>query len=130
MEIVDLIEITLPDEDAFLKIRETLTRIGLASKRDNTLYQSCHILHKRGKYYIVHFKEMFVLDGKQSTLDQEDIARRNTIIDLLTQWNLCLVVEPEKIKEPRASMNHVKVIPFKQKSDWNLVAKYTIGKKD
>jgi hypothetical protein len=130
MEINDLIEITLPDEDAFLKIRETLTRIGLASKRDNTLYQSCHILHKRGLYYLVHFKEMFLLDGKTSTFDEEDVGRRNAIIDLLSQWNLCSVVHPERIKEPKASMSQIKVIPFKQKNDWKLVAKYTIGKKN
>jgi len=130
MDANDLVEINLPNEDAFLKIRETLTRIGLASKRDNTLYQSCHILHKRGKYYIVHFKEMFALDGKNTTFDQEDVARRNSIIDLLVQWNLCSVVQPDTIKEPKAPMNQIKVIPFKQKNDWNLIAKYTIGKKN
>jgi len=130
MDAIDLVEINLPNEDAFLKIRETLTRIGLASKRDNTLYQSCHILHKRGKYYIVHFKEMFALDGKTTTFDTEDVARRNAIIDLLVQWSLCSVVEPERIKDPKASMSQIKVIPFKQKNDWNLIAKYTIGKKE
>jgi hypothetical protein len=130
MDVNELVEITLPDEDAFLKIRETLTRIGLASKRDNTLYQSCHILHKRGAYFIVHFKEMFALDGKTTTFDVDDVGRRNAIIDLLIQWNLCSVVHPEKIKEPKASMSQIKVIPFKQKNDWKLVAKYTIGKKD
>ena len=130
MDANELVEINLPNEEAFLKIRETLTRIGLASKKDNTLYQSCHILHKRGKYYIVHFKEMFALDGKSTTFDTDDVARRNAIIDLLVQWNLCSVVDPERIKEPKALMNQIKVIPFKQKNDWNLVAKYTIGKKD
>jgi len=130
MDINDLVEIELPDEQAFLKIRETLTRIGLASKKENTLYQSCHILHKRGKYYLVHFKEMFALDGKPSTLDESDVGRRNTIIDLLVQWNLCKVLNPEKIEEPRANMSQIKVIPFKEKNDWDLVAKYTIGKKE
>jgi hypothetical protein len=122
------VEITLAQPDDFLKVRETLTRIGVASKKDNTLYQSCHILHKRGKYAIVHFKEMFVLDGKPSSLDASDVARRNTICDLLQQWGLAKIVAPEAIAENKAPMSQIKIVSFKDKNNWQLVSKYNIGK--
>jgi len=127
--IADLVEIKLIDEDSFLKVRETLTRIGVASKKDNTLYQSCHILHKRGIYYIVHFKEMFALDGKPTDLSENDIARRNTIANLLQDWELIKVVEPTRTVEPIVSISQIKILPHKEKDEWNLVSKYNIGKK-
>lgn len=122
------VEITLAQPDDFLKVRETLTRIGVASKQNNTLYQSCHILHKRGQYAIVHFKEMFLLDGKPSSLDESDIARRNTICDLLQQWGLVKIVAPEIIAEKKAPMSQIKIVSFKDKANWELVSKYNIGK--
>jgi len=122
-----LVEIELNDDDDFLKIRETLTRIGIASKKDRTLYQSCHILHKRGKYYIVHFKELFALDGKPSNFDENDVARRNTIANLLAEWELLSLVDVEKSSEPTVPMNQIKIIAHKSKSDWNLITKYNIG---
>jgi len=122
-----LVEIELNDDDDFLKIRETLTRIGIASKKDQTLYQSCHILHKRGKYYIVHFKELFALDGKPSNFDENDVARRNTIANLLAEWELLSLVDVEKSSEPKVPMNQIKIIAHKSKSDWNLITKYNIG---
>lgn len=124
-----LVKVTLVKDENFLKIKETLTRIGIASKKDNTLYQSCHILHKRGDFYIPHFKEMFLLDGKEANLEESDIGRRNTIIDLLVQWKLITVVEPESILSPRAPISGIKVVSFKDKANWTLVAKYTVGKK-
>lgn len=124
-----MVEVSLVRDENFLKIRETLTRIGVASRRDNTLYQSCHILHKRGAFYIVHFKEMFLLDGKESTLEQSDIGRRNTIISLLVQWKLVTVIDPSEIETPRASLSSIKIVSFKDKKDWTLVAKYTVGRK-
>ena len=129
IRIEDLVEVTLDEKDDFLKVRETLTRIGLASKKDNTLYQSCHILHKQGKYYIVHFKELFALDGKDTDLTENDIARRNTIVNLLAEWELVKIVNKEQTKDPIVSMSQVKIIPYKEKDDWNLVTKYSIGKK-
>ena len=123
-----MLEVTLNEPDDFLKIRETLTRIGVASKKSNTLFQSCHILHKQGKYYIVHFKELFALDGKQTDLNEDDIARRNTIAKLLAEWDLVNVVEEQQL-QPADSMSSIKVIPFSQKTEWDLVAKYNIGKK-
>ena len=128
-EVKDLIEITFPEKDDFLKIRETLTRIGVASRKEQELYQSCHILHKRGKYYITHFKELFILDGKPSNIDENDIGRRNTIINLLQQWSLLKVVNPDSIKEPTAPLSQIKVIAFKEKNEWVLETKYNIGKK-
>jgi hypothetical protein len=122
-----LIEVRLRNPEDFLKIRETLSRIGLASKKDNTLYQSCHILHKQGKYYIVHFKELFMLDGKEASFTEGDIARRNRIVDLLEEWELIEIVNPEMIDEPIAPINQIKIIPHKEKNKWNLVTKYTIG---
>jgi hypothetical protein len=123
-----MVEVRLNKEDDFLKIKETLTRVGVASERTKTLYQSCHILHKRGRYYITHFKEMFALDGKPTSLDDEDVQRRNTIIQLLSDWGLLTVVDPSRIADA-APMRLVKVIPFKEKDQWQLVAKYRIGKK-
>ncbi len=122
------VDIKLPQN--FLKIKETLTRIGVASKKDNTLYQSCHILHKRGKYAIMHFKELFILDGKieETVIDEDDLARRNMITKLLEEWDLLSIEKPEEVG-PLASMAEIKVIPWKQKSEWNLVAKYSIGQK-
>jgi hypothetical protein len=122
------IEIELPNEDSFLKVRETLTRCGVAGKQNDVLYQSCHILHKRGRYAIMHFKEMFILDGKSSTFDEFDLARRNTICRLLQEWGLIKVKDQSKL-EKQASMSQVKIIPHKEKSQWTLVAKYQIGKK-
>lgn len=125
-EIVDsLIEIQLIDNDSFLKIKETLTRIGVASKRDKTLYQSCHILHKRGKFYIVHFKELFALDGKTTTLDTVDRDRRNSIALLLNEWGLCRLLS----KISTEVIPNFKVIPYKEKHEWRLIPKYTVGKK-
>jgi len=124
-----LVEVELPNEESFLKIKETLTRIGIASKKDRKLYQSCHILHKQGKYYIVHFKELFMLDGKINDFSEEDQARRNTIVNLLQEWGLLKLVEADKIKEPVAPMSQIKILPFKDKDEWELVAKYSIGKK-
>ena len=129
IRIEDMVEVLLEEKDDFLKVRETLTRIGLASKKDNTLYQSCHILHKQGKYYIVHFKELFALDGKETDLTENDIARRNTIVNLLAERELVKIVNKDQTKDPIVSMSQVKIIPYKEKDDWNLVTKYSIGKK-
>ena len=129
IRIEDMVEVLLEEKDDFLKVRETLTRIGLASKKDNTLYQSCHILHKQGKYYIVHFKELFALDGKETDLTENDIARRNTIVNLLAEWELVKIVNKDQTKDPIVSMSQVKIIPYKEKDEWNLVTKYSIGKK-
>jgi hypothetical protein len=123
------VEVTLRSEDDFLKVKETLTRIGVASEKNKTLYQSCHILHKRGKYYIVHFKELFALDGKPSSFDEEDKARRNTIANLLSDWELVDLVDESKSSEPTLSMKFIKIIPFKEKHEWDLISKYKIGKK-
>ena len=123
-----MLEVTIKQPDDFLKIRETLTRIGVASRKDKTLYQSCHILHKQGKYFIVHFKELFALDGKKATLVANDIQRRNTIAILLQDWNLIDIVKPTDA-EDKAPLSQIKVLPFKEKKEWNLSAKYNIGKK-
>ena len=124
----DMVEVTLSEPDDFLKVRETLTRIGVASRKEKKLYQSCHILHKRGKYYIVHFKELFALDGKKANLTVNDVQRRNRIIQLLCDWGLIVVNAPENIKEI-APLNQIKVIAFKEKAEWALETKYNIGKK-
>lgn len=130
MNLIDtLVEVRLKEEQNFLKIRETLTRIGVSSRKDKTLYQSCHILHKQGKYYIVHFKELFALDGKETDFSDDDKARRNTITNLLAEWGLLEVVNPSKIEDPRAPLSQVKIITHKEKAEWNLVAKYSVGKK-
>ena len=123
-----MLEVTLKQPDDFLKIRETLSRIGVASRKDKTLFQSCHILHKQGKYYIVHFKELFALDGKKATLVENDVQRRNTISVLLQDWNLLSIVKPEAA-ENKAPLSQIKIIAFKEKKEWNLQAKYNIGKK-
>jgi len=125
--IQDLVEITFPEKDDFLKIRETLSRIGVASRKEKELFQSCHILHKKGKYYIVHFKELFKLDGKQTNFDESDMGRRNTIVDLLRQWNLVKVLNPQQILDPRAPLSQIKVMPYKEKNEWKLTQKYSIG---
>ena len=125
----ELIEVTLPEPDDFLKIRETLSRIGVASKKDRTLYQSCHILHKQGKYYIVHFKQLFLLDGKKSDFSDDDRSRLNTIVNLLAEWNLLGLADPQKSKEPVAPLSQIKILSHKEKNDWILVTKYNIGKK-
>lgn len=119
----DMLEICLPDPDSFLKIRETLSRIGVASKHERTLFQSCHILHRQGKYYICSFKEMFLISGKDSNITVEDIRRRNTIAKLLEQWGLCTVVQEDLMTTP---INTIKIVPFKEKRDWNLVQKFTM----
>jgi hypothetical protein len=130
MSTVDsLIEVTLASEEDFLKIKETLTRIGVASRKDRKLFQSCHILHKQGRYYIVHFKELFALDGKPSNFSDDDVARRNTIVNLLAEWGLIKLVNAQKSSEPVAPFSQVKVITHKEKDEWELVAKYNIGKK-
>lgn len=126
--IEDMLEVTIKQPDDFLKVRETLTRIGVASRKDKTLFQSCHILHKQGKYYIVHFKELFALDGKLATLSENDIQRRNTIAVLLADWALIDIVKKEAA-ENKAPLSQIKVLPFKEKKEWTLSAKYNIGKK-
>ena len=126
-QVKDLVEITFPEKDDFLKIRETLSRIGVASRKDKELFQSCHILHKKGKYYIVHFKELFALDGKRANLTQNDVQRRNRIIQLLSDWGLITTVIEEKLDI--APLNQIKVISYKEKGDWTLETKYNIGKK-
>jgi len=125
MNINDLLEVELPTNDSFLKIKETLTRIGIASNKNKTLYQSCHILFKRNKYYIVHFKELFMLDGKAESLSDEDRDRRNRIANLLKDWGLLTIVKPVQINPDI----RIKVLSYKEKPDWNLIAKYTIGKR-
>ena len=124
-----LLEITLNEPDDFLKVRETLTRIGVASRKDNKLFQSCHILHKQGRYFIVHFKELFILDGKKSNLEENDIARRNTIATLLSDWGLISFVQNKQL-EPIAPLRQIKIIPYKEKSEWELCPKYNIGHKN
>ena len=128
-DINNLVEVRLKKDDDFLKIRETLTRIGVASKKEKTLYQSCHILHKQGRYFIVHFKELFALDGKPSNFSESDIARRNTITNLLKEWDLVEIVSDSQTQNPVAPIIQVKVLPFKEKQEWELVAKYNIGKR-
>lgn len=123
-----MLEVKLPEPDNFLKIKETLTRIGVASKKDKTLYQSCHILHKQGRYFIVHFKELFALDGKESNISVGDIERRNTICGLLEEWGLLKIVNQAKAAQ-RVSLSQIKVVSFKEKYEWDLVPKYNIGKK-
>lgn len=127
MSVETLIEVTLPQTDDFLKVKETLTRIGVASRKERKLYQSCHILHKKGKYYITHFKELFILDGKQSSFSEEDKARRNTIVNLLAEWGLVKVVDESMTQDPVAPLSQIKILPHKEKKDWELVPKYNIG---
>ena len=129
VSIETMVEVTLENQDDFLKVRETLTRIGIASRKDKTLYQSCHVLHKQGKYYIVHFKELFALDGKPANFDQSDLSRRNTIANLLSDWGLIKLVSPDKSADPVAPLSQIKILPHKEKDEWTLEAKYTIGRK-
>jgi len=127
--IKSLVEVTLPSDDSFLKVKETLTRIGVASRKDRKLYQSCHILHKQGRYYIVHFKELFMLDGKVNNFDDEDKGRRNAVVNLLEEWNLIQVVDHSQIEDPVAPLSQIKVLAYKDKDQWELIPKYSIGKK-
>ena len=124
-----MIECTLEEPDDFLKVRETLTRIGVASRKDKILYQSCHILHKQGRYFIVHFKELFALEGKPTNFSENDQARRNTIANLLAEWGLIKLINPEEISELVVPLNQLKILAFKEKDLWELTAKYNIGSK-
>jgi hypothetical protein len=124
----DMVEVILGEPDDFLKVRETLTRIGVASRKEKKIYQSCHILHKQGKYFIVHFKELFALDGKNTNLSLNDVQRRNRIVQLLSDWGLITVVNPEQIAD-LAPLNQIKVLAFKEKEEWTLESKYNIGRK-
>jgi hypothetical protein len=128
-DISKFVEVQLKEEDDFLKVRETLTRIGVSSRKERILYQSCHILHKQGKYYIVHFKELFALDGKPSNISDNDVQRRNTIANLLEQWGLVKIMNPQIVRDNMAPIHQIKIISFKEKDDWELVTKYNIGKK-
>ena len=123
-----MLEVTLNEPDDFLKVRETLTRIGVASRKDKKLFQSCHILHKQGRYFIVHFKELFLLDGKKSNLEENDLARRNTIAQLMSDWGLISIDSSLKV-DSLAPMRQIKIIPYKEKNDWELCPKYNIGNK-
>lgn len=129
MDLSNFIEVTLPQQENFLKVKETLTRIGISSKTENKLYQSCHILHKKGKYYIVHFKELFMLDGMPTAFPESDQARRNTIANLLAEWGLINLVDPAKSKELVVPVSYLKILPYGEKKDWELVPKYNIGRK-
>lgn len=124
----DMLEITLNEPDDFLKVRETLTRIGIASRKDKKLFQSCHILHKQGRYFIVHFKELFLLDGKKSNLEESDLQRRNTIATLLSDWGLVNIVDSSNVKE-KAPIRQIKIVSFREKDEWELCQKYNIGNK-
>jgi len=129
-ELIDtMVEVGLQEQEDFLKVRETLTRIGVASRKDKTLYQSCHILHKQGKYYIVHFKELFALDGKPTNFSDEDQGRRNTITNLLAEWGLVSIIKPDSATDPITPLSQIKIISHKEKDEWTLVAKYNIGRK-
>jgi hypothetical protein len=129
VDLTQFIEVSLNEQDDFLKVRETLTRIGVSSRKEKVLYQSCHILHKQGRYYIVHFKELFALDGKPSNLSENDIQRRNAIADLLEEWGLIKILNPKLIEDNIAPLHQIKIIAFKEKDEWQLVTKYNIGKK-
>ena len=124
-----LVEVKIAEQEDFLKIKETLTRIGVASRKEKKLFQSCHILHKQSKYYIVHFKELFALDGKPSNFSDEDKGRRNTIVKLLEDWGLIKVVDSSFIEEPKTPLSQIKILAHKEKGEWELVAKYNIGRK-
>tara|TARA_B100001029_G_C15064029_1_gene461805 strand:- start:20675 stop:21076 length:402 start_codon:yes stop_codon:yes gene_type:complete len=128
-DISQMVEVSLKEKDDFLKVKETLTRIGVASRKEKTLYQSCHILHKQQKYYIVHFKELFALDGKPFNFSDTDIARRNTIANLLAEWDLVGLINPSKTEEPTLPLNQLKILSFAEKEEWTLTPKYNIGKK-
>ena len=125
----DMLEITLNEPDDFLKVRETLTRIGIASRKEKKLFQSCHILHKQGRYFIVHFKELFLLDGKKATLEESDLQRRNTIATLLSDWGLVNIIDPAQAKD-KAPLRQIKVVSYREKKEWELCQKYNIGVKN
>ncbi len=129
VDLTKFIEVSLGEQDDFLKVRETLTRIGVSSRKEKVLYQSCHILHKQGKYYIVHFKELFALDGKPSNLTENDIQRRNAIANLLEEWGLVKILNKSLMKDNIAPLHQIKIISFKEKDEWQLITKYNIGKK-
>jgi len=122
------VEVTLKSKEDFLKIKETLTRVGVSSKKENKLFQSCHILHKRGRYAIMHFKEMFILDDLESDISEDDIGRRNTIVKLLVEWGLCDAIDPEEYTTPQLTLARIKIVSHKDKSNWQLIPKYHIGK--
>ena len=125
----DMVEVKLKEDDDFLKVKETLTRIGIASRKEKKLFQSCHILHKQGRYYIVHFKELFILDGKPTNFSENDQARRNTIANLLVEWNLIKLVNTEQTSTLVVPLNQLKILAYKEKDEWVLTAKYNIGNK-
>ena len=130
INITDLVEVTFKEKDDFLKVRETLTRIGVASKKDKILYQSCHILHKKGQYYVVHFKELFALDGKPTDISENDLSRRNAIVKLLEDWGLIGIVKKEQVENPPPIfLSQIKILSHKEKDEWQLVPKYNIGSK-
>jgi hypothetical protein len=129
VDLTKFVEVSLNEQDDFLKVRETLTRIGVSSRKEKVLYQSCHILHKQGRYYLVHFKELFALDGKPSNLTENDIQRRNAIAQLLEEWGLVTILNPKIIENNIAPLHQIKIISFKEKDDWELIPKYNIGKK-
>jgi hypothetical protein len=129
VDLSKFLEIELKEQDDFLKVRETLTRIGVSSRKEKVLYQSCHILHKQGRYYLVHFKELFLLDNKPSNLSESDIQRRNAIADLLEEWGLLKILNPAIMKDNIAPIHQIKIISFKEKDEWELITKYNIGKK-
>jgi hypothetical protein len=129
VDLKKFVEVTLNEQDDFLKVRETLTRIGVSSRKEKVLYQSCHILHKQGQYYIVHFKELFALDGKPSNISENDIQRRNAIAKLLEEWGLVTILNPQIMIDNIAPLHQIKIISFKEKNEWELVTKYNIGKK-
>lgn len=128
-DLSNFVEVVLNEQDDFLKVRETLTRIGVSSRKEKVLYQSCHILHKQGKYYVVHFKELFALDGKPSNISENDIQRRNAIAKLLEEWGLIKIMNPQVMVDNIAPLHQIKIIAFKEKDEWDLVAKYQIGTK-
>ena len=129
VDLSKFLEIELKEQDDFLKVRETLTRIGVSSRKEKVLYQSCHILHKQGRYYLVHFKELFLLDNKPSNLSENDIQRRNAIADLLEEWGLLKILNPALMEDNIAPIHQIKIISFKEKDEWELITKYNIGKK-
>jgi hypothetical protein len=129
VDLAQFVEVKLDDQDDFLKVRETLTRIGVSSRKERILYQSCHILHKQGRYYIVHFKELFALDGKPSNISENDIQRRNAIANLLAEWGLVKILNPKIMENNIAPIHQIKIISFKEKDEWELIPKYNIGKK-
>ena len=129
VDLAQFVEVSLNEQDDFLKVKETLTRIGVSSRKEKVLYQSCHILHKQGRYYIVHFKELFALDGKPSNISENDIQRRNAIANLLEEWGLITIVNPQIMVDNIAPIHQIKIISYRDKDDWELISKYNIGKK-